>query len=147
MHVLIAHRDATARAALARAVTAGDDGDLRIVESDCGEAALELLLDDHSPHLAVIDWDLPGIDGPEICRLARNFGADSPPYLVLLASSLHPDLETGLDAGANDCLRTPARAADIRDCVDVGRCFVQTPCEPGQWRRDAQGRVFVRYAR
>jgi len=147
MHVLIAHRDATERAALAKAVTAGDDGDLRIVESDCGEAALELLLDDHAPHLAVIDWDLPGIDGPEICRLTRDFSTDSPPYLVLLASSRHPDIETGLDAGANDCLRTPARAADIRDCVDVGRCFVQTPCEPGQWRRDVQGRVFARYAR
>jgi len=125
MQLLIAHKDATARAALTRAIAGGEDRDLHVIESDSGEEVLELLLEDRAPRLAVIDWDLPGIDGPEICRLARDYSTDSPPYVVLLAGSRHPDVDEGLEAGASDCLRTPARASDIRDRVDVGRCLVQ----------------------
>ena len=124
MQLLIAHRDATARAAIAKAL-AGDERDFDVIESDSGEEVLKLLLADRAPRLAVIDWDLPGIDGPEICRLARNYSTDRPTYVVLLAGSRHSDVDEGLEAGASDCIRTPARASDVRDCVDVGRCLVQ----------------------
>ena len=125
MQLLIAHKDATARAALTRAIAGGEDRDLHVIESDSGEGVLQLLLEDRGPRLAVIDWDMPGIDGPEICRLARDYSTDSAPYVVLLAGSGHPDVDEGLEAGAGDCIHTPARASDIRDCVDVGRCLVQ----------------------
>jgi CheY-like chemotaxis protein len=125
MQLLIAHQDAAARAALARAVGGGQDRDLHIIESDSGEEVLKLLLEDRAPRLAVIDWDLPGIDGSEICRLTRDYSTDSPPYVLLLAGSRHPDVDEGLEAGASECIRTPARASDIRDCVDIGRCLVQ----------------------
>jgi DNA-binding response OmpR family regulator len=124
VQLLIAHRDSTARAAIAKAL-AGDERDLDVIESDSGEEVLKLLLADHAPRLAVIDWDMPGIDGPEICRLARSYSTVSPPYVVLLAGSHHPDVDEGLEAGAGDCIRIPARASDVRDCVDVGRCLVQ----------------------
>lgn len=124
MQLLIAHRDAGARAAIAKAI-AGEGRDLHVIESDSGEGVLQLLLEDRGPRLAVIDWDMPGIDGPEICRLARDYSTDSAPYVVLLAGSGHPDVDEGLEAGASDCIHTPARASDIRDCVDVGRCLVQ----------------------
>ena len=133
MHLLIAHKDAAARAALARAVTGGNDcgndSELEIVE--CGEAteALELLLREDSPRIAVVDWDLPDLDGPELCRLVRDFHLGGPPYIVLLAGSCHPDIEEGLRAGANDCIRTPARAAEIRERVDAARRFVGVPWE------------------
>jgi CheY-like chemotaxis protein len=126
MQVLIAHRDAAVRAALAQAVAAGQGPDLDVIESGSGEEALGLLLGDHAPHLAVIDWDLPGIDGPEICRLARDFSTNSPPYLVLLADSHHPDIEAGLQAGANECIHMPERAADIRECIDAGGRFISS---------------------
>lgn len=124
MQLLIAHKDATARAAIAKAI-ASDDRDLHVVESDSGKGVLELLLGDSPPRLAVIDWDVPGIDGAEICRIARDYSTDNPPYVVLLASSRHPDVDEAFKAGASDCIRTPARASDIRDRVDVGRCLVQ----------------------
>ena len=129
MHLLIAHRDAAARAALARAITGPDDPGLEIVE--CGEAteALELLLREDSPRIAVVDWDLPDLDGPELCRLVRDFHLGGPPYIVLLAGSRHPNIEEGLSAGANDCIRTPARAAEIRERMDAGRRFVGVPWE------------------
>jgi len=134
MQLLIAHKDAAARAALARAITGGRDGDLEVLESGVGLEAVELLLQDDAPRLAVVDWDLPGLDGPEFCRLVRDFHLGGPPYIVLLAGARHPDIEEGLEAGANDCIRTPAPAAEIRERVDAGRRFVEVP-----WERAERG--------
>jgi CheY-like chemotaxis protein len=135
MQLLIAHKDAAVRAALTRAIVVGRDGDLEVVESGVGTDALELLLQDDSPRLAVVDWDLPELDGPELCRLVRDFHLGGPPYIVLLAAGHHhPDIESALEAGANDCIRTPAPAAEIRERVDAGRRFVEVP-----WERAARG--------
>jgi DNA-binding response OmpR family regulator len=135
MQLLVAHKDTAVRAALTRAIADGWDGDLDIIERDEGEAALELLLRDDAPRLAVVDWDLPGLDGPELCRLVRDFHLGGPPYVILLAAPRHPDVQTGLEAGANDCIRTPARATEIRERVDAGRRFIEVPWE--QARRSA----------
>jgi DNA-binding response OmpR family regulator len=136
MQLLIAHKNASDREALAHATAGGEAGDLEVIESAEGTEALELLLQDDAPRLAVVDWDLPGIDGPELCRLVRDFHLAGPPYIVLLAAGSHPDIEAGLEAGANDCIRTPAGAAEIRERVDAGRRFVQIP-----WERAARGAV------
>ena len=134
MQLFIAHKEAATRAALARAISDGWDGELEVIESGEGTEAVEVLLQDDAPRLAVVDWDLPGLDGPELCRLVRDFHLGGPPYIVLLAASRHADIEEGLEAGANDCIRTPARAAEIRDRVDAGRRFVQVP-----WERAGRG--------
>lgn len=134
MQLLIAHKAAATRAALARAITAGRDGDFEVIESGEGTEAVELLLQDDSPRLAVVDWDLPGLEGPELCRLVRDYHLGGPPYIVLLAAGRHPDIEEGLEAGANDCIRTPAGAAEIRERVDAGKRFVQVP-----WERAERG--------
>src|SRR5665647_3018602 len=134
MQLLIAHKDSAARAALAKAIASGQDGDLDVIESGEGMEALELLLQEHAPRLAVVDWDMPGLDGPELCRLVRDYHLDGPPYIVLLAAGRHPDIEAGFEAGANDCIRTPARAAEIRDRVDAGWRFVQVPWERASHR-------------
>jgi DNA-binding response OmpR family regulator len=134
MQLLIAHKAAAARAALTWAITDGWDGDFEVIESGEGTQAVELLLQDDAPRLAVVDWDLPGLDGPELCRLVRDYHPGGPPYILLLAAGRHPDIGAGLEAGANDCIRTPAGAAEIRDRVDAGRRFVQVP-----WERAARG--------
>jgi CheY-like chemotaxis protein len=134
MQLLIAHKDSAARAALARAISSGGDEDLEVIESGDGTEALELLFQDDAPRLAVVDWDMPGLDGLELCRLVRDFRLGGPPYIVLLAAGRHPDIEEALEAGANDCVRTPAGAAEIRERVDAGRRFVEVP-----WERAARG--------
>ena len=34
-----------------------------------GETALQMIADQRTPYLALLDWMLPGMDGPEVCRL------------------------------------------------------------------------------
>jgi DNA-binding response OmpR family regulator len=120
VELLIAHADAATRIALARVAKLSDDGALDISACSDGNDALERLLADEPPAMAVIEWDLPGVDGIELCRLACQFHEGSPPYIILLAGSGH-DIAAGLDAGAGDCLRIPAANAELRARIDAGR--------------------------
>ncbi len=133
MEMLIGHGDATARDALMRAI--GDaGGSVEFIEAGNGDEALEVLLRDKAPRLAVMDRDMPGVDGLELCRLVRDFHLEGPPYILLLVAGRDADVEIGLEAGANDCLRTPASAAEIRERVGAGRRFVEVP-----WERATRG--------
>jgi len=127
MDVLIAHGSAGSRRALVQAL-AGQG--YEVIEVCDGLAALDAMLESDSPRLAVLDWNLPGIDGPEICRLVRRYRLAGPPYVVLLAAGREwTEITAGLEAGANDCLRTPVSGAELRARVHAGRRFVELPWE------------------
>lgn len=54
----------------------------------------------------VLDWMLPGLDGPSVCRALRSRGVKTP-VLMLTARHSVPDRVAGLDAGADDYLAKP----------------------------------------
>ena len=56
--------------------------------------------------LAIVDWMLPGLSGPELCRRARTAGLQLP-LLLLTARAETADRVEGLDAGADDYLSKP----------------------------------------
>ena len=124
MQVLIAHGDAHARAAFARVAARVAAHGLEVIESADGEEALQLLLAADGPRLAVVDWDLPGLDGLEICRLVSQFDDRASPYVILLAGASHSLVE-GLDAGAGDCVHTPVDAEELRARIGAGRRLVE----------------------
>jgi diguanylate cyclase (GGDEF)-like protein len=73
-----------------------------------GTHALEVLLGERPPRLAVLDWVMPGIDGVDICRELRKQDTSSYIYTLLVTSkSSREDLLTGLEAGADDYLIKP----------------------------------------
>lgn len=56
--------------------------------------------------LLVLDWDLPGMPGVEICRNFRSRGGTTP-ILMLTGKGEIKDKTAGLDAGADDYLTKP----------------------------------------
>jgi two-component system, OmpR family, response regulator len=54
----------------------------------------------------VLDWMLPGMDGPAVCRALRAAGHQTP-VLMLTARQAVPYRINGLDAGADDYLTKP----------------------------------------
>ena len=128
MKLLIAHGDATSRLALMRVAAELAFSDLEVIESGDGMATVDMLLGADPPAVAVIDWDLPECDGLELCRLARAYREAGPPYIILLARSDYR-LAEGLEAGADDCVHTPADAAELRARINVGRRFATLPWE------------------
>ena len=125
MDVLIAHGGEASRRGLVKAL---QPLDLRLTEAADGADALEALLGDGVPGIALIDWDLPRIEGPELCRLVRDFHIEHPPYVILLAGTPHSnEVPLGLTAGAHDCVRTPVTPDELRARVEMARRFVELP--------------------
>ena len=73
-----------------------------------GSAALESLDSASPPDVLVLDWVMPGISGPDVCRFLRS-QANLPQVGVLLLTSQHETAQIveGLAAGANDYLCKP----------------------------------------
>jgi len=85
-----------------------------VVIAEGGLKAFELLKADDAPHVAIIDWMMPDLTGPEVCAKLRQTKLRVRPYLLMLTSkSSEADLAAGLDAGADDFLTKPFRPAEM----------------------------------
>lgn len=63
------------------------------------------------PDLLLLDIDLPGVNGVEICRRIRRFS--TVPIIFITAYSREEDLVQGLAAGADDYVKKPFRIAEL----------------------------------
>jgi diguanylate cyclase (GGDEF)-like protein len=73
-----------------------------------GTQALAALSGADAPRIAIVDWVMPGLDGPDLCRELRRSQRDSYLYLMLLTSrDSRQDLLEGLTAGADDYIVKP----------------------------------------
>ena len=125
VEVLIAHSSERSRTALADAL-AGED--VTLIEAADGARALEVLMRAEPPRIALIEWDLPDIEGPELCRLLRDFHLGRAPYVILLTpESADRDVTSGLVAGASDFVCTPASARELRARVEYGQRVMELP--------------------
>src|SRR5581483_7278701 len=86
-----------------------------------GTRAWDYLRETTTPTLAILDWMMPEVDGPEVCRRVRRDLPLANMYLVLLtARESRGDLVAGLDAGADDYITKPFDAEELRARVQVG---------------------------
>lgn len=90
-----------------------------------GSEALASLSEADAPNLAILDWEMPGLDGPAVCSRLRD-RTDAPPlYLILLtARTTKADLLLGLDAGADDFVRKPFDVDELVARLRVGERVV-----------------------
>ncbi|AHG18842.2 response regulator [Chania multitudinisentens RB-25] len=86
----------------------------RICEAEDGECALRLL-EQQSVHIVISDWEMPVMNGVDLCRAIRSndFGRYIYVILVTARQSLE-DLLTGMEAGADDFLSKPVNQSQLR---------------------------------
>jgi DNA-binding response OmpR family regulator len=95
--------------------------DYEIMMANDGDEAWEMLQRPDAPRLAILDWVMPGLNGPEVCRKVRACSALSSFYLIILtAKNSEADIVSGLRAGADDYITKPPLAAGLRARVRVG---------------------------
>jgi sigma-B regulation protein RsbU (phosphoserine phosphatase) len=117
MRALIADDDRVATAKLARAL-ASWDFDVSLAHD--GESAWSLT-QSQAPQLAILDWMMPALDGPALCRRIRQDATTAHMYLILLTSrDSRTDVVAGLDAGADDYLVKPFDPEELRARLQVG---------------------------
>jgi DNA-binding response OmpR family regulator len=118
MQILIADDEPVSRG-LARAALVETGCEITVVED--GEAAWKAIESRTSPMLAILDRQMPHVDGLEVCRRAQRSGAYPPVYIVMVTSAGEPtDLAEGLDAGADDYIPKPFNRAELRARANVG---------------------------
>ena len=123
MKVLVADDDPVSRLALSAVlghwgyeVTAVADGD----------AAWKVLISEESPHLVVLDWKMPGREGPAICTDLRRLDRPGYTYVILLTAVKQRDaLVAGMEAGADDFIAKPFEPEELRVRLRAGKRILE----------------------
>ncbi len=118
MHALVADDDRVTAEILSRTLKRWEF-DVAVVSN--GAEAWDHLRAATVPTLAILDWMMPEMDGPEVCRRVRAELPLANMYLMLLtAREARGDLVTGLNAGADDYVTKPFDPEELRARVQVG---------------------------
>jgi len=123
MIVLVAD-DLDVNRKLLRSLLAAEGYD--VIEASNGMDAFQILQGATGPIVGLIDWEMPGMEGIEVCRQTRAI-QDSPPiYLILLTvRDSKQDIVAGLQGGANDYITKPFDKTELLARVSIGRQMVQ----------------------
>jgi DNA-binding response OmpR family regulator len=118
MQVIIAEDDRVTGEILSRTLQRWNYSTVLV---DDGAKAWERLRTATEPTLAILDWMMPGMDGPDVCRRVRQDLPFANMYLLLVtAREARGDVVAGLDAGADDYIIKPFDPEELRARVAVG---------------------------
>jgi DNA-binding response OmpR family regulator len=88
-----------------------------VITARSGDEALRLAIE-QTPDLAVLDVMMPGLDGYGVTReLRRTEETAEMPVILLTARTEDADVTRGLAAGADDYVKKPFDAHDLRERV------------------------------
>ena len=103
------------------------------VVAEDGKEAWKILQRPDAPRLAVLDWQMPHMDGIDVCRHIKGCQTLPFTYVVLLTSrDADEDMVAGLDAGADDYLTKPVEPRILRSRLAAAQRIVEA-VPPREW--------------
>jgi DNA-binding response OmpR family regulator len=122
MQILIADDDSISRRLAMHALT-GCGADITLAED--GHAAWARIQERTQSTVLILDRQMPGIDGMDLCRRARLLPSFPPLYILMVTSAAEiADITEGLEAGADDYVVKPFKAAELKARAQVGMRMV-----------------------
>jgi two-component system chemotaxis response regulator CheY len=111
-----------------------------IYEASDGVAALDVIRN-ANPDIAILDWELPVLSGPQVVRIVRTpavFPKPHLPIVMLTSSARRSDVNEALRLGVHEFLVKPTSPAALRDrllsilvkpraMVQIGNRYVPEP--------------------
>ncbi|MBV9759342.1 MAG: diguanylate cyclase [Acidobacteriaceae bacterium] len=139
MRVLIADDSAPSRILLRSALLRWGY-DVAVAEN--GAQAWEILAAPDAPTMAILDWVMPHMTGPEVCRRVREAHREPYTYILLLTSKNTKD-ETveGLEAGADDYIVKPFDEHELQVRLRAGQRIVDLQMHLLQAREELRERA------
>jgi diguanylate cyclase (GGDEF)-like protein len=123
MRILVADDDPVSLRMMERML---QNSGYEVITADNGREAARELSKPDGPRLALIDWMMPELDGPGVCRAVRRRHDDAYVYMLLLTSKQSSgDVVQGLEAGADDYLTKPCHPAELMARLHTGRRILQ----------------------
>jgi two-component system cell cycle response regulator len=118
MKILIADDETLSRKLLEKILQrAGYD----VIAVENGRLAAEQLCQPEGPRLALLDWMMPELDGPGVCREVRRRRKLSYVHMILLTSKeSKEDILQGLQSGADDYLIKPCDPEELKARLRTG---------------------------
>lgn len=98
------------------------DWGYEVIKADSGEQAWQILQQQDAPRIALLDRQMPGMDGLDVVRKIRQQAQE--PYIYVLLLTVYDQesqLVAGLQAGADDYIVKPFRAHELQARIEAGR--------------------------
>lgn len=132
MRVLVAEDSKTVRVLLEHQLLSW--GYEPILAED-GQEALDILHGENPPRLAILDWQMPHVDGVDVCRQIKEDPNTEFTYVIILsAREGEDDMVTGLSAGADDYLPKSSNPIMLRSHLKAAsRILERVP--PKAWSK------------
>jgi two-component system, cell cycle response regulator len=119
VRILIADDEALSRRLLEKTL---ERAGYQVISVEDGRKAADQLSRPDAPRLALLDWIMPELDGPGVCREVRKRREHEYVYMVLLsARESKEDIVAGLESGADDYLTKPFDAEELKARLRTGQ--------------------------
>jgi two-component system, chemotaxis family, chemotaxis protein CheY len=114
-----------------------------IYEADDGVAALDIIRT-ANPDVAILDWEMPVLNGPQVIRIVRSpgvFPKPNLPIIMLTATAYRRRVQEAMRLGVHEFLVKPTSPKALRDrllsilikprpMVQIGKFYVPEPRRP-----------------
>lgn len=101
-----------------------------VVPAASGTEAWRILQDESAPRIAILDWMMPGMSGPEVCMMVRKLKREYYTYIIMLTSrSEREDFISGMQSGADDYLVKPPDFNELTLRLGPARRIVEIETE------------------
>jgi len=118
--VLLVDDDGVTRSVLAKLL--GVRG-FEVIEAESGGTALKALSQPNAPRMAVVDWNMGTINGPELCRILRGRS----PYIYVVLTTAREGrkpLVEAMNSGADGYIQKPVDADELEAWLVAGQRIV-----------------------
>ena len=103
--MLVAEDNESSRTSLVRLL---ERHGYEVAVANDGQAAIDILLAPNPPQIALIDWEMPRLDGIHVCWAVRSIPANPYTYIVMVTAKTEAaDALAAFAAGVDDFLSKP----------------------------------------
>ena len=123
MNVLVADDSKTSRMMLSHHL---ESWGYTVSLAENGIEAWREIIGKNRPPILMLDWEMPGYSGIQICNMVREHKDHNSLYIILVTShSLKEDIITGFDAGADDYVVKPFDKLELKARIQAAARIVE----------------------